>query len=139
MGGYLPSIEVDAHALHLKPDHGQEGWRYGGGVNVEVPLFDRNQGTLRSVAAERDVLRERQQALAIELRSRLRDTRNRLVSAHARARAYQQTLVPAQRNVMQQTLLQYNAMQLSVFELLSARRAELEIALANVAAQRDYR
>ncbi|MET0341135.1 MAG: TolC family protein [Polyangiales bacterium] len=140
VSGYLPTVEVDAHALRLKPDHdhNQTGWRYGGGVAVEVPLFDRNQGTLRTAEAEFDVLRERQQALAIELRSRAREARNRLVSTHARARTYQSTLVPAQRNVVRQSVLQYNAMQLSVFELLSARRAELEIELAHVAAKRDY-
>lgn len=56
------------------------------------------------------------------MRSHARELRNRLLSAHARVRSYESTLVPAQRTVMEQTLLQYNAMQLSVFELLAARR-----------------
>ena len=138
----MPNVTVDGHALHVHGDaqhhDGQEYWRYNAGVNVGVPLFDRQQGNMRAAEAEFDVLIERQQALAIEVRSRARETRNRLLSTHARAHAYEATLMPAQRTVMEQTLLQYNAMQLGVFELLAARRAELEIQLAYVDAQAEY-
>lgn len=137
---FLPEVAVDVHALRAKPhDAGDDSkWRYGGGVSVGVPLFDRKQGTLRTAEAQFDVLREREQQLAIELRSRAREARNRLVSTHARVRLYESTLLPAQRTVMEQTLLQYNAMQLGVFELLAARRSELDIELAFVDAQRAY-
>lgn len=138
--GLLPEIAVDFHALRAS-EHSHDDdkkWRYGGGVAVGVPLFDRRQGVLRSAEAEFDVLREQQQALAIDLRSHARELHNRLVSSHARARTYATTLLPAQRTVLEQTLLQYNAMAVSVFELLAARRAELEIELAHVEAQREY-
>ena len=39
---------------------------------------------------------------------------------------------------MAQTLLQYNAMQIGVFQLLEARRAQLEAALDLVETQREY-
>jgi outer membrane protein TolC len=138
--GYLPEVAVDVHALRVKQDdhHTDSGFRYGGGVSVGVPLFDRRQGTLRATEAQFDVLREQQQGLAIALRSHVREARNRLVAAHARVRAYEGTLVPAQRTVMEQTVRQYNAMQLGVFELLAARRGELQIELGHVAAQRAY-
>jgi outer membrane protein, heavy metal efflux system len=138
----VPEVAVDFHALHAdKSDShnaGEQTWRYGGGVSVGVPLFDRRQGGMRVAEAEFDVLLERQQGLAIELRSRAREVRNLLVSTHARVRAYQTTLVPAQRSVMEQTQLMYNAMQLGVFELLAARRAQLEIELAYVDAQAAF-
>lgn len=140
----VPDVAVDFHALHADKSarthdgEKQEQWRYGGGVSVGVPLFDRSQGNRRIAEAEFDVMLERQQALAIELRSRAREARNRLQSTHARVRAYETTLVPAQRTVMEQSLLMYNAMQLGVFELLAARRAELEIELAYVDAQAAY-
>lgn len=139
--GYVPEVAVDMHALRLKADehsNTQSGFRYGGGVSVEVPLFDRHQGDLRVAEAQFDVLRERQQAIAVALRSRVREAQNRLVSAHARARVYEQTLVPAQRTVVAHTVRQYNAMQLGVFELLAARRNELRIELGFVSAQRAY-
>jgi outer membrane protein TolC len=138
--GWLPELALDVHALHTDPDvQGMnKRWRYGGGVNVGVPLFDRHQGDLRVNEAEFDALLERQQGLAISLRSHARAARNRLLSTHARAQAYKKTLVPAQHTVLEQTLLQYNAMQVGVFELLAARRAELEIQLAAIDAQAEY-
>jgi cobalt-zinc-cadmium efflux system outer membrane protein len=138
--GWLPGVEVDVHALHTKPDdpNMDKRWRYGGGVSLAVPLFDRQQGELRANEAEFDALLERQQGLAIELRSQARAARNRVQSTYARASAYQHTLVPAQQTVIEQTVLQFNAMQLSVFDLLVARRAELEIQLAAVDAKAAY-
>jgi outer membrane protein, heavy metal efflux system len=139
-GAALPEIEVDFHALRANEDHQADSkeWRYGGGVAVGVPLFDRRQGVRRVAEAEFDALLERQQGLAIEIRSYARELSNRVRSTHARARTYASTLVPAQRTVLEQTLLQYNAMQLSVFELLAARRSQLEIELAYVESQREY-
>jgi len=137
----VPDVSVDFHALHADGDvrsQNQDRFRYGGGVSVGVPVFSRQQGNKRIAEAEFDVLLERQQALAIELRSHAREVRNHVLSAHARVRAYETTLVPAQRTVMEQTLLMYNAMQLGVFELLAARRAELEIELAYVDAKAAY-
>jgi cobalt-zinc-cadmium efflux system outer membrane protein len=137
----IPHVDVDFHALHADGDarsQNQDRFRYGGGVSVGVPLFGRQQGNQRIAEAEFDVLLERQQELAIELRSHAREARNHVLSAHARVRAYETTLVPAQRSLMEQTLLMYNAMQLGVFELLSARRAQLEIELAYVDAQAAY-
>ncbi|HEY6878472.1 MAG TPA: TolC family protein [Polyangiales bacterium] len=140
MAGWLPSLAVDVHALHTDPEaqNTEKRWRYGGGVSVGVPLFDRQQGELRANEAEFDVLLEREQGLAIALRSQARMARNRVLSTHARAQAYRATLLPAQSTVMEQTVLQYNAMQVGVFELLAARRAELEIELASVDAQAEY-
>jgi cobalt-zinc-cadmium efflux system outer membrane protein len=142
--GWLPALAVDVHALRTDArDHATEvrsdqRWRYGGGVSVGVPLFDRGQGVRRASEAEFDALLERQQGLAIALRSRARSARNRLLSTHARAQAYLTTLMPAQHTVVEQTVLQFNAMQVGVFELLSARRAQLEIEIAYVDAQAAY-
>jgi len=138
--GYLPEVSVDVHSLHTDAEGpgAEKEWRWGGGVSVEVPLFDRKQGRRREVEAEFDALLERYQGLAIDLRSQAREVRNRLVSAHLRARQYERVIVPAQRAVMEQTLLQYNAMQLSVFQLLQARREQLDVELAYIDTLREY-
>ena len=46
--------------------------------------------------------------------------------------------VPAQAKVLEQTLLQYNGMQLGIFQLLQARREQLDIDLAYVETLREY-
>ena len=107
-------------------------------MSVEVPLFDHGQGERRGYEAQFDALLERYQGLAINLRSAARETSNRLRSAHARARQYETVILPAQKTVMEQTLLQYNAMQLGVFQLLEARRGVLEVQLAYAETVREY-
>jgi cobalt-zinc-cadmium efflux system outer membrane protein len=141
--GWLPDVTIDIHGLQGDPEApssspSQGDWRFGAGVSVGVPLFDRDQGTLLSVEAEFDALMERYYGMAVELRSLTREAANGVASAHARARRYQEVIVPAQGRVTAQTLLQYNAMQVGVFQLLSARREELEVQLAYVESLREY-
>jgi outer membrane protein, heavy metal efflux system len=140
--GAVPDIALDVHGLHGDPGDGlgltEGGWRFGAGLSLELPLFDRRQGTAASLEAEFDALLETYYGLAVEVRSAARETRAAVTSAHARARQYQDVILPAQRRVMEQTLLQYNAMQLGVFQLLEARRAELEVELEAVDTAREY-
>jgi cobalt-zinc-cadmium efflux system outer membrane protein len=137
--GWLPRIDVDVHSLIGNPeDSNRERVRWGGGVGIDVPLFDRQQGTLRAREAEFDSWLERYQGMAIDIRSAARETSARLRSAHQRARQYQNVIVPAQNTVMEHTLLQYNAMQLGVFQLLEARRAQLDVALDYADTLREY-
>jgi outer membrane protein TolC len=137
--GWLPELNADVHALRVQGEDGtRDGWRWGAGVTVQLPLFDRGQGRLQGIEARFDAALERYQGFAIELRSAARDARNRLVSSHARARQYDGVIVPAQRSVLEQTLLQYNAMQIGIFQLLQARRELLDVELSRVDALRDY-
>lgn len=139
--GWIPDVSVDVHGLHGDPDENpvsDSDWRFGAGVSLEVPLFDRRQGTAASLEAEFDALLESYHGSAIEVRSAAREVQNRVSSAYARARQYQSVIVPAQRRVTEQTLLQYNAMQLGIFQLLEARQAELDVELDYVATLREY-
>lgn len=138
--GLLPHIDVDVHALVGDPHASGQGGqlRWGGGLGIDVPVFDRKQGTLRAQEAEFDSALERYQGLAINLRSAARAARARVLSSHKRAQQYQSVIVPAQAKVMEHSLLQYNAMQLGVFQLLDARRAELEVALDYTETLREY-
>jgi cobalt-zinc-cadmium efflux system outer membrane protein len=129
--GWIPDVTVDLHSLHGNPDLDLPGtterWRFGAGVSAEIPLFDRHQGNTAALGAEFDVLLERYHGLAIDTRSAAREAQDRLSSAEARARQYQSVLLPAQQRVTKQTLLQYNAMQIGIFQLLEARREELVV------------
>lgn len=136
--GWLPALALDIHSLVGDPEEPGRGWRFGAGVTIGLPIFNREQGNVLAREAEFEALLERHHALAIEIRSAVREAWNRLVSAHGRARQYQQVILPAQRRVSEQTLLQYNAMQVSVFPLLQARRAELDAELEYVDTLREY-
>ena len=53
---WLPEVVADVHALRTESEEagGSDGWRWGGGVSVQVPLFDRGQGRLHGVEARFD-------------------------------------------------------------------------------------
>jgi outer membrane protein TolC len=132
--GWLPDATFDVHGLRGNSTvaAGQpppRDFRFGGGVNVGIPLFDRNQGTATALEAEYDAALERYYGMAVDIRSEARE---------ARARQYQEVIVPAQRRVTEQTLLQYNAMQLGIFQLLQARREQLDVQLAYAETLREY-
>ena len=90
------------------------------------------------LTAEFDALLERYYGAAVDIRSAARDASNRVDSSYARARQYQSVIVPAQARVTQQTLLQYNAMQAGIYQLLDARREELNAELELVETRREY-
>lgn len=139
--GWIPDVSVDVHGLHGDPEEGaapDDEWRFGAGVSLEIPLFDRRQGTATRLEAEFDALLETYHGLAVDVRSAAREVRSRVLSAHARARQYQDVIRPAQRRVTEQTLLQYNAMQIGIFQLLEARQAELRVELEEIETLREY-
>lgn len=137
--GWLPDVSVAVRAGELQhADDARREVRWAGGLAVSIPLFNRNQGTVRAIEAEFDGLQERYEGIAIQVRSAAREARNRLTSAHTRARHYHTVILPAQRRVTEQTLLQFNAMQVGVFQLLVARRDELQTEIANIETLREF-
>lgn len=140
--GWLPEIAVDYHALvgnpQAAPNDPEAQWRSGAGISVAVPLFNQNRGKTRAAEAEFDGALERYIGATVDVRSSARELGNQLRSAHGVARHIGEVVIPAQRRVLDETLLQYNAMQLGVFELLAAEQALLEVELAELEARAAY-
>ncbi|MCA9682292.1 MAG: TolC family protein, partial [Myxococcales bacterium] len=140
--GWLPHIAIDYHALVGNPGapagDPDGGLRSGAGISLSVPLFNQNRGNTRAAEAAFDGALERHVGMSIELRSNARELGNRLRSTHATARHIAEVVLPAQRRVLDETLLQYNAMQLGVFDLLVAEQALLDVELAELDARADY-
>lgn len=138
--GWLPHVSIDVHGLGGTPEDSRDDtrWRTGAGISLSVPLFDRQQGALAATEAEFDATLQRYHGLAVDIRSRAREARARLASAHARARQLADVVVPSLQRIVAETLRQYNAMQADVFTLLRARRDELDAELIRVETTREY-
>ncbi|MBC7772941.1 MAG: TolC family protein, partial [Pyrinomonadaceae bacterium] len=78
-------------------------------------------------AAERTIAR------AVEIRSRARAGYSGLVASHDRARYYEKVILPLRQRLVDETQLQYNAMQVSAFQLLQAKREQIEAGVEYVA------
>lgn len=138
--GWIPELALSVSALRESADHGAEDavWGFGGGVSVGLPLFDRRAGATDALEAELSGLRERYQGHTLRLRAATREAHARLLSAQGRERQLRETLLPAQRRLLEQTLLHYNAMQIGIYELLDARRQLLDVELAHVGTLEEY-
>jgi cobalt-zinc-cadmium efflux system outer membrane protein len=133
-----------AAALIPEGDIGTRGERREGPFSVgpvlefPIPLFDQGQGRSGRAAAE---LRRAQQdyyAIAVKIRSMARSLRDRIQAAQDRALYYRDVLLPLQEQILTETQLHYNAMQIGVGDLLRAKEQQIETAGAYVEALRDY-
>ena len=117
----VPEVEIGALSER------EEGeWEVGPALALPIPLFDQGQARVATARAE---LRRRQQAyidLAVQIRSGLRAARQRVLSARRQALHYLDTVLPLQDQITNETLLQYNAMQVGVFQLLVAKQQQID-------------
>ena len=123
MRGALP----EAHAgIFAEREEGE--WSFGPAAGLTLPVFDQNQGGIGRTKARLRIAQQELLQKAVELRSVARRARASSLTAAERVRFYDETLLPARLEVLEQTLLQYNAMNLGVFQLLQARRALVDTA-----------
>jgi len=80
-------------------------------LDLEVPLFDQGQPTIARLAAQYRQASRTFEALAVNIRSEVRETRDAFIAARTAAEYYHKVLLPQRQRVLRQTLLQYNAMQ----------------------------
>jgi outer membrane protein TolC len=116
----------------------EEGsWSVGPAVNLAIPLFDWGQGERGRAWAELRQVRELYRERALAVRAGARAAAQRLVGSRERADHLRTVLVPLRRRIVDATLLQYNAMQASPFELIQARQAEIDAEVRLVEALRE--
>jgi cobalt-zinc-cadmium efflux system outer membrane protein len=113
-------------------------WSLGPAIEVPVPIFDQRQAAVASQTAQLRQAREQLAALALAIRSEVRREGARLLAARRRAERYQKALLPLRHRITEETQLHYNAMQLGVFQLLEAKRGEIEAGRAYISALTDY-
>ena len=117
----------------------QEGpWSAGPVLEFPLPFFDQGQGRAGRAAAELRRSQQEYYALAVRIRAATRAIESQMRAAGDRALYYRDILLPLHERIVNETQLQYNAMQLGVFELIRARDQQIETAGGYVQALRDY-
>ena len=136
----LKNWEALLPEFELGPSSELEGkiWHVGPGAGLSLPIFDQGQGKKAMVNARlRQELAEYVQ-FVVEERSQARFCQKRLKAARERATFIQSTVIPRREKIYKESVLHYNAMQVSMFQLLNIKRKEGEAGLSLIEALRDY-
>ena len=113
-------------------------WSLGPSLDIPIPIFDQGQAR---VAIARGQLRRSEEsfaALAVQIRSEVRSAWARLEAARSRAVYTERVVLPLRTQILDETQLEYNGMLVGVYQLLQAKRDEIEAGGASVEALRAY-
>lgn len=113
-------------------------WTVGPAIELPIPIFDQGQARVGAAAAEVRESLERYRALAVEVRSQVRKAWTRMESARRRAAHYPAVLLPLRRQIIEETQREYNAMLAGVYQLLQAKRDEVETGRGYVETLTEY-
>jgi outer membrane protein, heavy metal efflux system len=126
-------------ALDLGPGaEREEGWKVGPVLSVPLPLFDQGQARVGRAVAELRRAQQEYYALAVRIRATARAVQERMRGAQDRALYYRDILLPLRERIVNEAQLQYNAMQIGIFQLLREREQQIETGVAYVEALREY-
>jgi outer membrane protein, heavy metal efflux system len=107
-------------------------------LRLELPIF--NQGQARIARGEAALRRayDKFEREAVDIRSEVRELRDKLISSRDIAQFYRDALIPVRTQTRDHMQLQYNAMIVGPIELFTARRQEIAAERGYVAAKREY-
>lgn len=92
------------------------------GVSVEIPLFDRNQGTIRQARADYARQRQEIQRLEYELQQRLAATYERYATAVQHAIEFERVILPESKAAYAELLESYKSNRVDWSDVLLAQR-----------------
>ena len=124
--GYHNNSETD------KPN--QRGWE----IELGIPIFD--FGGARVARAERTYMQavNRTVETAVQARSEVRESYGAYRTTFDLAKHYRDEVVPLRKRISEESLLRYNGMLISVFELLADSREQVGAVNAYIDTLRDF-
>lgn len=128
--------ELGAGVAVARRDGGE--WEAGPALRIGIPLFNQQQGPRARARAEQRRARNEMAATNVELRASAQTTRSRVEQTYAEVRQLADVVMPLRKRVLDETVLQYNAMNANTFELLTARRDMVDIGRQYIEALRRY-
>ena len=129
------SISVHVEAGRLRDS---KRFAFGPAVAFEVPLFDQRQAAIARIEAYKRQSENTLHALAVDVRSDVRASRLRVLTARAVTEDYRNVVVPMRENVVKQAQQHYDVMLLSVYHLLQVKQLEIDAYRGYIEALRDY-
>jgi cobalt-zinc-cadmium efflux system outer membrane protein len=132
---FLPT-EINIGADTEKQSDGQR--ITGPTLDVTLPIFDQGEGEIAKLTAEYHMAQRQLQARVIAVQSEVREARENLKMNRDLVDYYKKTVLPLDLKIVNQSQLEFNAMQKNNFDLFLSKQQELESEKDYVGAWRDY-
>lgn len=110
----------------------------GPSLTIELPIFDQRTAYIAGLEAQLRQAERQLQAMAVRTRAEVRRARARLLVARDMVQHYQRSVMPLREQVLSETQLQYNAMQVGLFQLVAAKREQTEAYAGYIKALEEY-
>jgi len=113
-------------------------WEAGPAIRIGVPLFNQQQAPRARARAEQNRAKNELSATSTDLRASAETVRARVLQAFSDVRQLADVVMPLRKRVLDETVLHYNAMNATTFELLMARREMVDVGQQHIEARRRY-
>ncbi len=107
-------------------------------LDLELPIFNQGQGEIAEMTAQYRQAQRELEAMAVNIRSEVRESRDQLVAARDLTSYIGKRLLPTQQQALNLTLQQYNFMLKGAYDLLLAKQNEVAAERSYIEAWRDY-
>jgi cobalt-zinc-cadmium efflux system outer membrane protein len=130
---------IPGAAIGVDTERMQDGQRVTGPtLDLELPIFDQGQPAVARLSAEFEQAKDKYAAQEVNVRSEVREARAELLAAREAVEFSRKNLLPLRKQILGETLLQYNAMQKNSFDLLAAKEREQNAEQGSIEALHDY-
>lgn len=110
----------------------------GPSFDLELPVFDRKRAASARAEAQLRQGQRRLSALETQIRSEVRTARDRLLVSRQLIERYRQEIIPLRERIVAESQKHYNFMLIGVFQLLQAKRDEINAYREYIEVFRDY-
>ena len=131
---FVPDLEG---AVHYEREPEGSGTT-GPSIDFTIPIFDQGRAATAKSAALLRQAQERFYGEAVGIRSEVRSAYASMTAARQKVEFHKRVALPLRAEVLRQTQLQYNAMQVGVFQLLEAKREQIHAGRESVEALKEY-
>ncbi len=131
----FPDLSLGAIA-EREADNGE--WSFGPAVSIPIPIFNQGQPIIASTEAIIRSSFERYAGTAVEIRSQVRRTHATLIAAKDQVNYLSKIILPLENKIVQESQLQYNAMQIGAVQLLQAKKDQIEMIISYIKALENY-
>ncbi len=133
--GVFPDLALGATA-EREADNGE--WGFGPAVSIPIPIFNQGQPMIASTEAIIRSTFERYAGTAVEVRSQVRRAQATLQARKDQVNFLNKIILPLKSKIVQESQLQYNAMQIGATSLLQAKKESLEAEISYIQTLENY-